>query len=117
MLAGAGRGARIGVARDTVKETGPGGEGLPPAKLGTKPMLLWYAVYRHKPKDAPHTEERAPHAAVFARFDDAARLGIHKGRGVLGMWLINGSAQQGDVVRCHGSVPLKINARYDAYLA
>jgi hypothetical protein len=80
-------------------------------------MLLWYAVYRHKPKDAPHTEERAPHAAVFARFDDAARLGIHNGRGVLGMWLIDGSAEQGAVVRCHGSVPLKINARYEAYLA
>jgi hypothetical protein len=80
-------------------------------------MLLWYAVYRHKPNDELHTEERAPHAAVFARFDDAARLGIHNGRGVLGMWLIDGSAEQGDVVRCHGSVPLKINARYEAYLA
>jgi hypothetical protein len=80
-------------------------------------MLLWYAVYRHKPQDASYTEERAPHAAVFNRFDDVARLGIHNSRGVLGMWLIDGSAEQGDVVRCHGLVPLKINARYEAYLA
>jgi hypothetical protein len=80
-------------------------------------MLLWYVVYRDKPQqEAPDTEERAPDAAVFARFDDAARLGIHNGRGVLGMWLIDGSAEQGDVVRCHGLVPLKINARYEAYL-
>ena len=73
-------------------------------------MLLWYAVYMHKPQDVSHTEERAPHVAVFAHFDDAARLGIHNGRVVLGMWLIDGSAEQGDVVSCHGSVPLKINA-------
>ena len=79
-------------------------------------MLLWYAVYRDKPQEAPHTEERAPHPAVFARFDDASRLGMHDGRAVMGMWLIDGSAE-GDVVRCHGLVPLKINVRYEAYLA
>ena len=87
------------------------------AGRGAEPMLLWYAVYKHKPKEPSHTEESAPHAAVFARFDDAAKLGIHNGRGVLGMWLIDGTAEQGDVIRCHGLVPLKINARYEAYLA
>jgi hypothetical protein len=80
-------------------------------------MLLWYVVHRDKPLEAIHTEERAPRADVFARFDDAARLGMHDGRGVLGMWLIDGSAEQGDVVRCRGLVPLKINARYEVYLA
>jgi hypothetical protein len=80
-------------------------------------MLLWYAVYRDKPQEAPHTEERAPHPAVFARFEDAARLGMHNGRAVIGMWLIDGSAEQADVVRCRGLVPLKINARYEACLA
>ena len=79
-------------------------------------MLLWYAVYRDNPQEAPYTEERAPHAAVFTRFDDAARLGVHNGSAVIGMWLIDGSAEQGDVVRCRGLVPLKINARYEAYL-
>ena len=80
-------------------------------------MLLWYAVYKEKPQDALHTEERAPRATVLARFDDAAKLGMHDGRSVIGMWLIDRSAERGDVVRCCGLVPLKINARYEAYLA
>ena len=80
-------------------------------------MLLWYAVFRNTPQDAPHTEERAPRAAVLKRFDDAAQLGMHNGRAVIGMWLIDGSADRGDVVRCYGLVPLTINARYEAYLA
>ena len=80
-------------------------------------MLLWYAVYRDKPQDAPHTEEQAPRAAVLTRFDDAAKLGMHDGRAVIGMWLIDGSAERGEVVRCIGLVPLTINARYEAYLA
>ena len=80
-------------------------------------MLLWYAIYRDEPQEAPHTQERAPRTAVLARFDDAARLGMHNGRGVIGMWLIDGSTEQGDMIRCLGSVPLTINARYEAYLA
>ena len=80
-------------------------------------MLLWYVVYRDRQQEAPHTEEQAPRAGVLARFDDAAKLGKHNGRAVIGMWLIDSSAEQGDVLRCHGLVPLKINARYEAYLA
>jgi hypothetical protein len=80
-------------------------------------MLLWYAVYREKPHDAPHTEEQAPSAAVLKRFDDAAKLGMHDGQAVIGMWLIDHDTEQDDVVRCYGAVPLKINARYEVYLA
>ena len=80
-------------------------------------MLLWYVVYRDMPQDARHTEERTPNADVFARFDEAARLGMHEGRAVMGMWLIDGAIEQGDVVRCLGTVPLNINVRYEEYLA
>jgi hypothetical protein len=37
-------------------------------------MLLWYAVYKNKPQEEIHTEERAPRAAVHKRFDDTAKM-------------------------------------------
>jgi hypothetical protein len=80
-------------------------------------MLLWYAVHRDKPHEAPHTEEPAPHAAVLKRFDDAAQLGMHDGRAVIGMWLIDGSTERGDVVRVFGIVPPRIRGQYEVYLA
>ena len=81
-------------------------------------MLLWYAIYKDKPEDTFHTEERAPRAAVLKHFDDAAKLlGMHDGRAVSGMWLINRATEQDDVIRIHGAVPIEIRARHQAYLA
>jgi hypothetical protein len=81
-------------------------------------MLLWCAVYKDKPpEDAYVTEERAPRGAVLKRFDDAARLGMHNGRAVSGMWLIDEASEQEDVVRVFGSVPGHIRVRHEAYVA
>ncbi len=89
------------------------------ATTGVKgqPMLLWYTVYKDKPQDTPHAQERAPRAAVLKRFDDAAKLGMHDGRAVIGMWLIDEGTEQDDVVRRYGAVPLEIKVRHEAYLA
>ena len=81
-------------------------------------MLLWYAVYKNKPQEETHTEERAPRAAVLKRFDDTAKLaGMHDGHAVIGMWLIDGSTERGDVVRVFGIVPPRIRGQYEVYLA
>ena len=81
-------------------------------------MLLWYAVYKDKPQEAPHTEERAPRAAVLKRFDDTVKLaGMHDGCAVTGMWLIDGATERSDVIRVFGSVPANIRTRHEAYLA
>jgi hypothetical protein len=78
-------------------------------------MLLWYAVYTNMPQEKTHTEERAPRAAVLKRFDDTVKLaGMHDGRAVIGMWLIDQATN--DVVRIYGAVPLEIRTRHVAYL-
>jgi hypothetical protein len=80
-------------------------------------MLLWYAVYRDKPQELTHTEERAPRDAVLRRFGDAANLGMHDGRGVIGMWLIDDATERHDVVSVFGIVPPGIRGQYEVYLA
>jgi hypothetical protein len=80
-------------------------------------MLLWYAIYKNTPQEETHTEERAPRGAVLKRFDDAARLGMHNGHAVSGMWLIDEATEQDDVIRIYGAVPIEIRTRYETYLA
>jgi hypothetical protein len=81
-------------------------------------MLLWYAVYKDKPQEETHTEERAPRAAVLKRFDDTAKLaGMHDGHAVISMWLIDEATEQDNVIRIYGAVPLEIGTRHEAYLA
>ena len=79
-------------------------------------MLLWYALFKDKPQDTYCTEERTPRAAVLQRFEHAMALGMHDGRSVIGMWLIDGSSQYGEVIKVHGLVPEPIRARHEAYL-
>ena len=81
-------------------------------------MLLWYAVYKNKPQEETHTEERAPRADVLKRFDDTVKMAeMHHGCAVIGMWLIDEATEQGDVVRIYGAVPIEIRTRHEAYLA
>ena len=69
-------------------------------------MLLWYAVYKNKPREETHTEERAPRTAVLKRFDDTVKLaGMRDGRAVIGMWLTDEATN--DVVRIYGTPLLR----------
>ncbi len=79
-------------------------------------MLLWYAIFKDKPQDTYCTEERTPRAAVLQRFEHAMALGMHDGHAVIGMWLIDSSTQQGDVIKVYGLVPEPIRVRHTAYL-
>lgn len=80
-------------------------------------MLEWHAVYRDDPQAEARTEERAPRAAVLKRFKDAATLGMHNGRAVIGMWLIDPDTEQEDPIAIHGRVPPSIRGQHMAYLA
>ena len=80
-------------------------------------MLHWYAIHKEKLESTSHTEERAPRASVLRRFDDAAKLGMHDGRAVIGMWLIDDATVPGDVIRYYGTVPREIVERNLEYLA
>jgi hypothetical protein len=80
-------------------------------------MLVWYAIYKNTPQEETHTGERVPRGAVLKRFDDAAKLGMHNGRAVSGMWLIDEATEQDNVIRIYGAVPLGIRTQLEAYLA
>jgi hypothetical protein len=80
-------------------------------------MLHWYAVYKDTPHEAARTEERPPRARVLRRFGDAAVLGMHDGRAVIGMWLIDAASDQSDVIAINGDVPPEVRSRYEAYIA
>jgi hypothetical protein len=79
-------------------------------------VLLWCAVFKDKPQEASCTEERTPRSIVLQRFEHAMALGMHGGRAVIGMWLLDSSTQQGDVIKIHGLAPEPIRARHEAYV-
>jgi len=82
-------------------------------------MLLWCAVYAESATlpDAYCTEEEQPLAAVLSRFDAAAKDGVHDGRTVNGMWLIDEATDEKDVVKVYGRIPVEVQERHKAYLA
>ena len=80
-------------------------------------MLKWHAVYADDPQREHSTKEHAPRTAVLRRFDDAARLGMHNGRAVIGMWLIDPNTEQEDPIAIHGQVPMSIRGQHKTYLA
>ncbi len=57
-----------------------------------------------------------PREMVLRRFEHATALGMHDGRAVIGMWLIDSATQEGDVIAIHGSVSEEIRARHSDYL-
>jgi len=79
-------------------------------------MLRWYAVYKDRLQVESHSEERAPRATVLKRFHDAAKLGMHNGRAVHGMWLIDPMAPQ-LAIAIFGRVPAHIQLAYEVHIA
>ena len=80
-------------------------------------MLEWYAVYKENPLEEIHTDEPAPPATVLKRFEDAAKLGMHNGRAVVGMWLVEPQQRLPDVVLAiHGEVPPHIYGLHGMHL-
>jgi hypothetical protein len=73
-------------------------------------MLKWCAIYQDDPQKEVCIEEPAPRDAVLKRFG----LGMHGGRAVVGMWLIDGATEQDDVIAIYGHVPVPIQIRYAA---
>jgi len=65
-------------------------------------MLRWYAIYQDDPQKESWAKEMAPQDAVIQRFRDAKGLGMHNGRAVIGMWLIDGASEQEEVIDIYG---------------
>ena len=77
-------------------------------------MLRWCAIYKDQPETDECTDEHAPPATVQKRFQNALRLGMHDGRPVKAMWLIDLAAEQ-TVIEVWGEVPLPVEALHKAY--
>ena len=80
-------------------------------------MLIWYWIYKDKPQEIFHSDERSLRAFVIARFDEAVELGIRHGRIVSGMWLIDEATEKDNVIRIYGAVPPGIRSSHSVYLA
>ncbi len=57
-----------------------------------------------------------PREMVLRRFEHATALGMHDGRTVIGMWLIDSATREADVIAIYGSVSEEIRARHSDYL-
>jgi len=67
-------------------------------------MLRWCAIYKDQPETEQCANEGAPPATILKRFRDATKLGMHDGRRVKAMWLIDLTAEQ-TVIDVWGEVP------------
>jgi hypothetical protein len=80
-------------------------------------MLRWYAIYRDAPQKEFCTEEHGAKVAVLKRFDYASQLGMHGGRAVIAMWLVDTEGEQPEgVIAVYGRVPLPVEDLHQVYL-
>jgi len=75
------------------------------------PGLKWYAIFADQPQT---TVEVAEPGDLLARFDIASQLGHLASRKIKGMWIIRREAENEDVLRIHGLVPVAISERFYA---
>ncbi len=78
-------------------------------------MIKWYAIFEDNPQRevlVEEVEEGKFRAAALKRFEDARTANAIYGRDTRGMWMIDDTMEQGDVIKRHGSVPGNINIRF-----
>src|SRR5215472_6730039 len=80
-------------------------------------VLLWCVVFKNELQAVSCTEEQTPREMVLQRFQHAMALGMHDGRAVIGMWLIDPEGEPPDVpIAIYGRVTGYIRAWHEAYL-
>jgi hypothetical protein len=77
------------------------------------PMRTWTVVYRGTQREEI-VEEGDLGGPALATFDKAASTGTLNGREVAGMWIVDGSSADADVIRIHGRVGVEMHARHAA---
>ncbi len=78
-------------------------------------MRKWYAVLANKPRDCVVIEQGALDDAALKRFDETAASNMVRGVGVIAMWIVDHGTSE--VVKCHGRVDARLQARHKEYLA
>jgi hypothetical protein len=75
-------------------------------------MIKWYAIYEDDPRREMLVEKGKLRADALKRFEDARTANAIYGRETRGMWMIDDTTEQEDVIKRHGSVPGNISIRF-----
>ncbi len=78
-------------------------------------MIKWYAIFEDNPQRevlVEEVEEGKLRAAALKRFENARTANAIYGRETRGMWMIDDTTDQEDVIKKHGTVPGNINVRF-----
>ena len=82
-------------------------------------MKKWYAVLLDPSQFGvlleKLVEEWEHDAGAIERFEAAAKAGELNGREIIGMWIIDDTTEQDDVIEAWGRVSDEITTRYNAY--
>ncbi len=83
-------------------------------------MIKWYVIFEDDPQRevvveevlVEEVEEGNPRAYALKRFEDARTANAIYGRETRGMWMIDDTTEQEDVIKIHGRVPRNIHVRF-----
>ena len=75
-------------------------------------MIKWYAIFEDDPQREMLVEKGKLRADVLKRFEDARTANEFNGRETRGMWMIDDTTEQADVIKRHGRVPRNIHVRF-----
>ena len=83
-------------------------------------MIKWYVIFEDDPQRevlveevlVKEVEEGKLRADALKRFEDARTANELNGRETRGMWMIDDTTEQEDVIKIHGRVPGNIHDRF-----
>ncbi len=75
-------------------------------------MIKWYAIFEDDPQRKVLVDKGKLRAAALKRFEDAKTANAIYGRETRGMWMIDDTTEQKDVIKRHGGVPRNIHDRF-----
>ncbi len=77
-------------------------------------MLKLYIAYPENGRFVDDAEYGTPSEDLLKRFDETKQSKKHKGREMIGMWVIDEATENEDVIRKFGRVPHEMAIRYNA---
>ncbi len=81
-------------------------------------MIKWYVIFEDDPQrevlveEVGEVEEGKLRADALKRFEDARTANAIYGVETRGMWMIDDTTEQEDVIKIHGRVPRNIHVRF-----
>ncbi len=78
--------------------------------------MKWHVVFAGALQRSELVDESDDRSSLVRRFNDAVVANRVGQREIAGMWISDGTTEEGDVVRVWGTVPQDIAARHKHYM-